>query len=85
MGGGSNVYGQPMMHTMMAAQQQMQQQSTNPPPQPQVQVQAQQQPVQGQGAPTGQQPVAAEDLSTRVKRTFVNFENNLRVKTKNDK
>ena len=64
-------YGQPIMHGIMPPQPVMQQQQ--PPPQ--------QAPPQ---APPGQQPHPAQqqdDLGIKVKRSFANFDTNLKVET----
>jgi hypothetical protein len=62
-------YGQPMMHGMMPSQVAMQQQQLQQPP-PQQPPQ-QQHPVQPQ-----------DDLAAKVKRSFTNFDSNLKVKDK---
>lgn len=69
---GGPGYGQPMMHGIMPPQPVMQPQQAPP----------QQAPPP---APTGQQPHPAQqqdDLGIKVKRSFANFDTNLKVQTR---
>lgn len=66
-------YGQPMMHGIMPPQPSMQQ--NQPPPQ---QAPPQQQPPVAQQHPAQQQ----DDLGIKVKRSFANFDTNLKVRNK---